>query len=69
MLLVGRKLKRFFPTLGNFVAKVSKYNPVTDSYQLFYPADNHEEWLSFSEVVKLLPKSWARNEDRKTSQS
>ena len=44
--------------------KVSKYIPVTDSYQLFYPADNHEEWLPFSEVVKLLPKSWARDEER-----
>jgi hypothetical protein len=59
LLLVGRKLKRFFPTLGNFVAKVSMYNPDTDSYRLFYPSDNHEEWLPFSEVVKLLPKSWA----------
>ena len=63
LLLVGRKLKRFFPTLGNFVAKVSGYNPDTDSYQLFYPADNHKEWLPFSEVVKLLPKSWARDEE------
>jgi hypothetical protein len=64
LLLVGRKLKRFFPTLGNFVVKVRKYNPDADSYQLFYPADNHEEWLPFSEVVKLLPKSWARDEER-----
>jgi hypothetical protein len=59
LFLVGWKLKRFFLTLGNLVAKVSKYNPVTDSYQLFYPDDNHEEWLPFSEVVKLLPKSWS----------
>ena len=36
LFLVGWKLKRFFLTLDNFVAKVSKYNPVTDSYQLFY---------------------------------
>jgi hypothetical protein len=43
LLLVGRKLKRFFPTRGNFVAKVSTYNPDTDSYRLFYPSDNHEE--------------------------
>jgi hypothetical protein len=43
---------------------VSKCNPVTVSHQLFYPADNHEEWLPFSEVVKLLPKSWARDEER-----
>jgi len=64
LFLVGWTLKRFFLTQGNFVAKVSKYNPVTDSYQLFYPADNHEEWLPFSEVVKLLPKSWARDEER-----
>ena len=63
-LLVGRKLKRFFPTLGNYVAKVSMYNPDTDSYRLFYPVDNHEEWLPFSEVVKLLPKSWARDEEQ-----
>ncbi len=64
LFLVGWKLKRFFLTLGNFVAKVSKYNPVTDSYQLFYPVDNHEEWLPFSEVVKLLPNSWVRDEER-----
>jgi len=64
LFLVGWKLKRIFLTEGNFVAKVSKYNPVTVSHQLFYPADNHEEWLPFSEVVKLLPKSWARDEER-----
>jgi hypothetical protein len=34
LLLVGRKLKRFFPTLRNFVTKVSMYNPDTDSYRL-----------------------------------
>jgi hypothetical protein len=43
MLLVGRQFKRFFPTLGNFVAKVSTYNADTDSYRLFYPSDGHEE--------------------------
>jgi hypothetical protein len=40
------------------------YNPDTDSYRLFYPSDNHEEWMPFSEVVKLLPKSWARDEEQ-----
>ncbi len=40
------------------------YNPDTDSYPLFYPSDNHEEWLPFSEVVKLLPKNWARDEEQ-----
>jgi hypothetical protein len=40
------------------------YNPDTDSYRLFYPSDNHEEWLPFCEVVKLLPKSWARDEEQ-----
>jgi hypothetical protein len=64
LLLVGRKLKRFFPTIGNFVAKASTYNPDTDSYRLFYPSDDHEEWLPLSEVVKLLPKSWARDEEQ-----
>ncbi len=64
LFLVGWKLKRFLLTLGNFVVKVSKYNPGTDSYQLFYPADNHEEWMPFSEVVKLLPKSWVRDKER-----
>ncbi len=43
---------------------VSMYNPDTDSYRLFYPVDNHEEWLPFSEAVKLLPKSWARDEEQ-----
>jgi hypothetical protein len=64
LLLVGRKLKRFFPTLGNFVAKVSTYNPDTDSYRHFNPSDNHAEWPPFPEVVKLLPKSWARDEEQ-----
>ena len=64
LFFVGWKLKLFFLTLGNFVAKVSMYNPDTDSYRLFYPSDNHEEWLPFSEVVKLLPKSWARDEEQ-----
>jgi hypothetical protein len=67
LLLVGRKLKRSFPTLGNFVAKVSTYNPDTDSYRLFYPSDNYEEWLPFSEVVKLLPKSWSRDEEQENT--
>ncbi len=39
LLLIGRKLKSFFPTPGNFVAKVSMYNPDTDSYRLFYTSD------------------------------
>jgi hypothetical protein len=43
LLLVGHKVKRFFPTLGDFVAKVSICNPDTDSYRFFYPSDNHEE--------------------------
>ena len=42
------------------------YNPDTDSYHLVYPTDDHEEWLPFSEVVKLLPKSWARDEEQAT---
>jgi hypothetical protein len=32
--------------------------------QLSTSCDNHEEWLPFSEVVKLLPKSWARDEEQ-----
>jgi hypothetical protein len=32
LLLVGRKLKRFFPTFGNFVAKVSGPTQVTSTY-------------------------------------
>jgi hypothetical protein len=34
LLLVGRKVKRFFPTLGNFVAKVSTYKPITCKWVL-----------------------------------
>ncbi len=67
LFLVGRKIKRFFPTLGNFVTKVSMYNPDMDSYRLFYPSDNREECLPFSEVVKLLTKSWDRDEEQATT--
>ncbi len=41
LLLVGRKLKRFFPTLGTFVAKVSMYNTDTDSYH-YFQTSSHE---------------------------
>jgi hypothetical protein len=41
------------------------YNPDTDSCRLFYQSDDHEEWLPFCcQAVKLLLKSWARDEEQ-----
>ena len=44
LLLVGRKLKRFFPTLGTFVAKVSMYN--THPYGPFFNIFNKKRFKS-----------------------
>jgi hypothetical protein len=42
LLLLGHKLKPFFPTLGTFIAKEIMYNPDTDPYHQVYPTDDHE---------------------------
>ena len=60
-LLIGQKIKRFFPGHGGAIGTVKKYSVSNDAYYLTY-ADGHHEWIPFLDVLGLLPKSWQRYE-------
>jgi hypothetical protein len=59
-LLIGRKIKRYFPQLGGSWALVESYYVDTDRYLLRCGVDGYTEKLLFDDVLKLLPKSWFR---------
>ena len=59
-LLLGRKIKRFFPGLGGSWGLVVSYDVGKDMYKLRYGVDGYTEKLAFEDVLKLLPKSWFR---------
>jgi hypothetical protein len=55
-LLIGQKIKRFFPGHGGAIGTVKKYSSSNDSYYLTY-SDGHHEWIPFLDILGLLPKS------------
>jgi hypothetical protein len=57
-LLIGRKIKRFFPGIGGSWGIVEDYDVKRDLYTLRYDVDGYREWLAFEDVLKILPKSW-----------
>jgi hypothetical protein len=57
-LLIGRKIKRFFPGIGGSWGIVEDYDVERDLYKLRYDVDGYREWLAFEDVLKILPKSW-----------
>ena len=59
-MLIGRKIKRFFPGIGGAWGLVEDYDVKRDLYKLRYDVDGYREWLAFEDVLKLLPKSWFR---------
>ena len=61
-LLIGKAVKRHFPGHGGAKGRITAYSPTHDSYRLVYDVDGHEEDLPFGEVMKLLPKSWERDQ-------
>ena len=60
-LLIGQKIKRFFPGHGGAIGTVKKYSVSNDAYYLTY-ADGHHEWIPFLDILGLLPRSWQRYE-------
>ena len=61
-LLIGRKIKRFFPGFGGSWGMVEGYDVAKDVYKLRYGIDGYTEKLAFEDVLKLLPKSWFRRQ-------
>ncbi len=58
-LLVGRRLLRYVPSVGNFYETVKCYNLSKDLAKdtLKFSDDSWEE-ITFDDVMKLIPKSW-----------
>ena len=56
-LLIGKKLKRYFPGYGGATGTVTKYHLDHDAYQIEY-SDGHIDILPFNDVLKLIPKAW-----------
>ena len=61
LLLVGRRLLRYFPSVGNFYGTVKRYNLSKDTYTLKFSDGSWEE-ITFDDVMKLIPKSWWQKE-------
>ena len=61
LLLVGRRLLRYFPSVGNFYGTVKRYNLSKDTYTLKFSDGSWEE-ITFDDAMKLIPKSWWQKE-------
>ena len=57
-LLIGKKLKKFFPGFGGALGTVTKYILEHDAYELHY-ADGHVDIIQFNDILKLIPKAWS----------
>jgi hypothetical protein len=57
LLLVGRRLLRYFPSVGIFYGTVKRYNLSKDTYTLKFSDGSWKE-ITFDDVMKLIPKSW-----------
>jgi hypothetical protein len=62
-ILIGRKIKRYFPGYGGAWGIVISYDADSDLYKLRYGVDGYTEKLAFVDVLKLLPKSTFRKEE------
>ena len=59
--LVGERVKRFFPGRGGVIGKVLRYSFERDEYLVSYGNGEHEV-LTFDDMLRLLPKSWKSRE-------
>ena len=57
-LLIGKKLKKFFPGFGGAIGTVTKHILEHDAYELYY-ADGHVDIIQFNDILKLIPKTWS----------
>jgi len=63
-LICGKRVKVPFPGLRNFMSKIEKYNPASDTYTLSHPDGDWADDILFDDVVKLIPKSWLAEEHK-----
>ncbi len=63
-IICGKKVKVPFPGLGNFIYKIEKYNPASNTYTLSHPDGDWTDDMIFDDVVKLVPKSWLSEEHK-----
>ena len=62
-ILVNKKIRRNFgKPHGSAEGLVKRYDFASDSYEVYYPVDGWKEYLSFHDILRLLPKSWLRKE-------
>ena len=57
-LLIGKKLKKFFPGFGGAIGTVTKYIFEHDAYELHY-ADGDVDIIQLNDILKLIPKAWS----------
>ena len=58
-LLIGKKLKKYFSGFGGAIGTVTDYLLDHDAYRLEY-SDGHVDIIPFSDILKLLPKTWSK---------
>jgi hypothetical protein len=59
LLLIGKKLKKYFSGFGGAIGTVTDYLLEHDAYRLEY-TDGHVDIIPFADVLKLLPKAWSK---------
>jgi hypothetical protein len=67
-LLIGKKLKKYFAGFGGAIGTVTDYLLDHDAYRLEY-TDGHVDIIPFDDILKLLPKSWAKPRDSSTEEA
>ena len=55
-ILIGKKLKKFFPGFGGAIGTVTDYILDHYAYRLEY-TDGHVDIIPFDDILKLLPKT------------
>jgi hypothetical protein len=61
-LLIGKKLKKYFSGFGGAIGTVTDYLLDHDAYRLEY-SDGHVDIIPFSDILKLLPKTWSNRDN------
>ena len=57
-LLLGKRIKIHFPGYGGSYGKVIEYDVVKDLYKLEFAVDGEVHFMTFEDVLTVLPRSW-----------
>jgi hypothetical protein len=68
MLLIGKKLKKYFSGFGGALGTGTDYLLEHNAYRLEY-SDGHVDIIPFDDILKLLPKSWSKPRDSSTEEA